>query len=214
MFAILALSFASCGLDNYDEPTSTIKVNVVYQGQKIGLRDRYVTLQVYQHGYELSNSFQIYSSQDGSFQGSVFDGDYYVTTTGNNGPWANNDTELKVTVNGKSEVDFEVTPYFTISGENISLSGNTVNASFTINQIVSTAKISQVMLLVSKTAFVNEGVYVARKNIDAADAKTGTVNMSLELSSSNQSEKALYGRIGVMTDGADQAIYSEIVKLK
>lgn len=210
---VSAFMFVSCGLDNYDYPDATLKVTVTYNGQKIGLRDGYVRLQAYEPGYELSNPFTMYCNQDGVFSASVFNGDYYVTLTSGNGPWVNDEKQYPVTVSGGSgEATISVTPYFTISGANINLNGNTVSASFTVDQIVPDAKLSDVMLLVSKAAFANEGVYIKRAN--ASTLTTGSQTLTVSLSDSDMKAAALYGRIGVKTAGADQAIYSDIIKLR
>jgi len=208
-----AFAFSSCGLDNYDAPTADLKVTVTYNGQQIGLRDGYVTLQAYQPGYELSNPFTMYCNQVGEFSAKVFDGDYYVTLTSGNGPWVNDNNQYSVKVSGGSgETTISVTPYFTISGASINLSGSTVSASFTVDQVVSSANLSDVMLVVSKTAFANEGVYIKRAN--ASELKTGSQTLTVSLDDSDLKSNSLYGRIGVKAAGADQAIYSEIIKIK
>ena len=213
LLVVSAFLFGSCGLDNYDAPNATLKVAVNYNGQQIGLRDGYVRLQAYQSGYELNNPFTMYCNQEGVFSASVFNGDYYVTLTSGNGPWMNDNKQYPVTVSGGSgETTISVTPYFTISGVNIGLSGSTVSASFTVNQVVSTAELSNVMLLVSKAAFANEGVYIKRAN--ASPLATGSQTLSVSLSDSDMKSAALYGRIGVKAAGADQAIYSDIIKLR
>ena len=83
-----------------------------------------------------------------------------------------------------------------------------------IQQIVQDAKISQAMLLVSKTTFVDENTNIARQNL--SNINPGVTNISLDITSNQnvQSAKALFARIGVKANGADQAVYSEIFRLK
>ncbi|MBK5196648.1 MAG: DUF3823 domain-containing protein, partial [Proteiniphilum sp.] len=71
-----------------------------------------------------------------------------------------------------------------------------------------------VTLLVSKTAFVDDVSNIARK--DVRDLQAGALNLSMDMSGNTNvaAAKALFARVGVRTIGADQAIYSDIVRLK
>ena len=89
-----------------------------------------------------------------------------------------------------------------------------MNATFKINEIVSTAQIEYVMLLVSKTTFVDDATNIARK--DFTDQQAGSVTLSLNMEENKDfaSAKVLFARVGVKTVGTDQAVYSKIVRLK
>ena len=206
----------SCGKDNYDEPTSTLTGRVVYNGETLQVRGtgEAVRLQLYQDGYALKNAIDVFVGQDGTFQAKLFDGEYKLVTRDNNGPWVNVRDTTIINLKGSANIDVNVTPYFTISGAQLSLSGNTMNALFTINQIVSTATISRVVLILSKTQFADDTNNVFRQ--DFSDVSAGSVNFSADFSGNNDATSAnvLYGRVAVHTDGADQAIYSPIVKLR
>lgn len=218
-FVIILLSvmmFTACGLDNYDAPQSELHGKITYNGQTLGLRGtgEAVQLQLYQDGYELRDNIPVYVGQDGTFSAKLFDGEYKLVTRNQNGPWVNSRDTTVIKLNGTTTVDVQVTPYFTISGANISLNGSQLNASFTVNQVVQTANIEYVMLLVSKTNFVDDVSYIGRE--DFRNVGAGALNLSMDLSSNQQvaSAKALFGRVGVRTVGADQAIYSDVVRLK
>lgn len=137
-----------------------------------------------------------------------------LVTRDKNGPWVNTRDTIVVNLKGSGEVEVPVTPYFTISNESITLSGNTLNADLNVNKIVSTANIDYVTLLVSKTSFVDDATNIARK--DFRDQQPGSLNLSMDLSGNANvaNAKALFARVGVRTVGADQAIYSDIVRLK
>ena len=115
---------------------------------------------------------------------------------------------------GQTEVNLEVTPYFMISNEQLSVTGSAMNASFMINRIVPDAKISRVMLLLSKTQFADDVNNLYRQ--DFSDVVPGSVNLSADISGNTEivKAKALYARVGVLANGADQAIYSPVVRLK
>lgn len=216
LFFSLATVFTGCGLDNFDEPQSRLFGKVTYNGEALGLRgtNSSIKLQVYQDGYAKHDPVTVYVGQDGTFEALLFDGEYKLIPTKNNGPWVSNQDTVLVNLKGVTECEVKVTPYFTISDESISFDEKTVNASFKINKIVPTATVSSVMLLVSKTAFVDEGTYISRKSLSTATA--GSTTLSLDLTENADVAKAiqLYARIAVKASGADQAIYSKVIKLK
>ena len=216
LFMIVAFTVTSCGLDNYDAPQSRLLGKITYNGESIGLRGtgEAVRLQLYQDGYQLRDHINVYVGQDGSFEALLFDGTYKLVTRDKNGPWVNTRDTIVVNLKGSGEVEVPVTPYFTISNESITLSGNTLNANLNVNKIVSTANIDYVTLLVSKTSFVDDATNIARK--DFRDQQPGSLNLSMDLSGNANvaNAKALFARVGVRTVGADQAIYSDIVRLK
>ena len=144
----------------------------------------------------------------------LFDGEYRLTTRDGNGPWVNNHESVTVNLKGHTEVNLEVTPYFMISNEQLSVTGSAMNASFMINRIVPDAKISRVMLLLSKTQFADDVYNLYRQ--DFSDVVPGSVNLSADISGNTEivKAKALYARVGVLANGADQAIYSPVVRLK
>lgn len=213
---LAALCLTSCGLDNYDEPQSTLSGRVVYNGQAVCVRgtNDAVQVQLYQDGYEKHDPIPVYVGQDGSFKAVLFNGEYKLVTKSGNGPWVSQQDTLTINVNGSTACEITVTPYFTVTNESISLSGNMVNASATINQVVSTSSISNIILLVGKTAFVDEGTYLARKEMEAPS--TGSISLSADLANNNDvvSAKALYARIGVKAAEADQYIYTPVIQLK
>lgn len=213
---LLLVLFSGCGKDNFDAPESKLVGRVTYQGQALNLRGtgEAVQLQLYQDGYEKNDPISVFVGQDGTFSALLFDGEYRLTTRDGNGPWVNSHESVTVNLNGHAEVNLEVTPYFTISNEQLSVSGSAMNASFTINQIVPDAKISRVMLLLSKTQFADDVNNLFRQ--DFSDVTPGSVNLSADISGNTEiaKAKALYARVGVLANGADQAIYSPVVRLK
>lgn len=212
----LSLLAVSCGLDNYDEPESFLEGKITYEGKQLGLKGTNggIQLQLYQDGYANHNAINVYATQDGTFSAVLFDGPYKLVTKDKNGPWVNKRDTIYIEVKGKTLCEVKVTPYFTISDENIVLNNNTVSGTCNIQQIVQDSKISQVMLLVSQTTFVDENTNIGRQNL--SNIAPGTTNISLDITNNKnvQLAKALFARIGVKATGADQAIYSEIFRLK
>lgn len=203
----------SCGLDNVDAPTSRMMGKIVYNGQSIGLRGtgEAIRLQVYQDGYDLDTSFDIFVTQDGAFEATVFDGVYKIVARDNNGPWLNTRDTVMVTVKGLTVCDYPVTPYCLIGNESFSLNGNKLNASCQIQKIAGDKAIEKVMLFVSKTAFVDDVCQIGRTDLDRPAAEA--VNLSMDISS-QLTEKALFARLAVKVDGVGDAIYSKIKRIK
>lgn len=216
LMSVAVFVITSCGLDNYDEPKSKLLGKITYNGESVGVRGsgQAVQVQLYQDGYELRDNITAYVGQDGTFEAALFDGEYKVITKDKNGPWVNTRDTVVVNLKGSTEVELKVTPYFTISNESITLSGSVLNTTFNINQIVGSAQIDYVTLLVSKTSFVDDVSNIARK--DFKGQKAGASSLAFDLSGNKDvsSAAALFARIGVRTVGADQAIYSKIVRLK
>lgn len=213
--AIVAVS--SCGLDNYDAPESKLVGRVVYNGEPVGVRGtgEAVQLQLYQDGYELRDPIPVYLGQDGTFEATLFDGEYKLVTRDNNGPWVNDRDTTVVNVKGMANIDVEVTPFYTLSNVQLSLSGNNANASFQVNEVAGGRDIEYVMLLVGKTSFVDDVSYTARVIIDdVAVGSTVTGTVDLANNEDFQSDRALYARVGLRPVGKDQAIYSQVVKLR
>lgn len=216
LFIIVVFTATSCGLDNYDAPQSRLHGKITYNGQALGLRGsgQAVRLQLYQDGYQLRDNIQVYVGQDGTFEALLFDGEYKLVTRDRNGPWVNTRDTIVVKLKGSTEVEVPVTPFFTIDNETITLNGSVLNATFNVNKIVNTANIDYITLLVSKTSFVDDATNIARKDFKGLQA--GSQNLSLDMSGNANvaAAQALFGRVGVRTVGADQAIYSEVVRLK
>ncbi|MDD4515772.1 DUF3823 domain-containing protein [Massilibacteroides sp.] len=210
------ISLTGCGKDNYDEPGSTLIGKITYNGESLHLRGtgEAIRLQLYQDGYAKRDPISVYVGQDGDFSAVLFPGEYKLVTRDGNGPWVNTRDTVVVNLKGTATVELEVTPFFTVSGENLTVSSTAMNASFTINQIVPTAKIQRAMLILSKTQFADDVNNLFRK--DFSDISVGTVSLSADISGNADvaNAEALYARVGVQAVGADQAIYSEVVRLR
>lgn len=213
--AFLAI-VCSCGLDNFDAPESTLYGRIMYNGNALNLRGtgEAIRLQLYQDGYQKKDAIEVFVGQDGKFSAKLFNGEYKLVTRDGNGPWVNKRDTIIVNLKNSAEVNVEVTPYFLISNENISLSGSTMNTSFNIDQIVSTVELDKVILVLSKTQFADDVNNVFRKDFTGISA--GPVNLSVDFSDSKDAmnARALYGRVGVYAKDIGQAIYSPVVKLK
>lgn len=214
---IIGLLLISCGKDNYDSPSSIIEGKITYQGETLGLRGtgEAIKLQLYQDGYDKKDPVAVYVGQDGSFRSVLFNGEYKLVTSDRNGPWKNSRDTTHISLKGKATVELEVIPYFTITNETLKLNDNSYEITFDINQIVKEAKIAKVILLLSKTTFVDDANNILRQDI-TDNIKVGNNTFYVDISDNENvsKAKALFGRVGVLTEGADQAIYSKIERLR
>ena len=218
IIAVSLFFFSACSTDNYDGPETMFTGRLLVGNEPLHVYENPTQeesmFQLYQDGYEKNDPISVFVGQDGTFSALLFDGEYRLTTRDGNGPWVNNHESVTVNLKGHTEVNLEVTPYFMISNEQLSVTGSAMNASFMINRIVPDAKISRVMLLLSKTQFADDVNNLYRQ--DFSDVVPGSVNLSADISGNTEivKAKALYARVGVLANGADQAIYSPVVRLK
>ena len=205
----------SCGKDNYDTPSATLKGKVTYNGNPIGVRgsNNSVRLQLWQDGFPLKTAIDIYVTQDGSFSSSLFSGSYKLITVQGNGPWQHKTDTISVNVSGNTDLEVPVTPYFSLENIQYQLNGNILTASFKINQIDATKSIENVSLLVGKTKFVDLGYFIKREI--AEGATSGNINITMDIGTELQNNSNLFARVSVKADGITEAIYdSNIFQVK
>lgn len=218
IFAVLLLAvfMTGCGLDNYDAPKSQLKGQIAYQGKPLNVRGTggAVQLQLYQDGYQKTDPITVYVGQDGKFAAMLFDGQYKLKTRSGNGPWQAMEQPMIIDVKGGATVDLELTPYFTITDEKLTVTPDTYTATFNVNKIVAGAEISRVSLLLSKTQFCDEQNNVLRKDFTQVSPGTVTQTVALTGNANVSGAKALFARVGVLAKGADQAIYTPVLRIR
>ncbi|MDR0725593.1 MAG: DUF3823 domain-containing protein [Prevotellaceae bacterium] len=215
--AVLIVAATSCGKDNYDRPESHFSGKVVYNGQAIGVRgsNGAVRLQFWQDGYELSTAINVYVTQDGSYSSILFDGVYKLVAVNGTGPWVSAQDTVIVTVNGNTQKDYEVTPYYTLSNIDYSITGNILNASFDITGVTADRAIEYVALMVNKTQFVDFGDGTHVNWVRVPDVTPGRVTLQLDVANDIAEQKALYARVGLKIVGIGEGIYDTgVYKIK
>lgn len=213
---LLAL-FSSCGKDNYDEPDVNLTGRVTYQGKALNVRgtDQRVRLQLYQDGYAKRDPIEVFVTQDGSFSAKLFNGEYKMVAKDRTGPWVNHRDTTVISIKGNTDINFEVEPFFMISDANISISGNTMTATFNIEKVAATAEMDRIFLLLNTTSFVDDEYKVLRTDY-TENLTTGQVTYTADLTGNEKVANAqfLYGRVCVWAKGSDQGVYSPVVRLK
>ncbi|MDU1905525.1 MAG: DUF3823 domain-containing protein [Dysgonomonas sp.] len=206
ILSLSLLTLFSCSKDNYDEPESELTGTIVFNGQAIGLRqtDEAVQMQLWQDGYELYTAIPIYVTQEGTFSAKLFNGTYKLVSRDKNGPWINSRDTVIVTVSGRTNIEYPVKPYYTISDEKYQIVGDSLIATFNVNKANGDETIEYVRLFINKTKFVDIGTNV--RSVDAQQKTTGSNRIAMKIS--DRSDKYLFARIGVKTSGIDHLIYT------
>lgn len=217
----LVVTTTSCTKDNYDAPESTLYGRIVYNGEALQLRgtSEAIQLQLYQDGYEKRDPITLYVGQDGTYSAKLFDGEYKMVTKDHNGPWVNKRDTAIIQLRGNTLYDMSVTPFYTVSNTNITLTNSVVKATFNISKVAG-EKIDRILLLMNTTQFVDD-VWHNILRVDDADKKSvwnaeGAYTMEKSLADNNAFKKAktVYARVCVWAAGSDQGIYSPVVRLK
>jgi hypothetical protein len=207
--AAAVLTFTACALDNYDEPDAQITGKVVDRnGNPVGVMGsrEQVTLQLWQPSYPLkADAINVNVAQDGTFAAKVFNGEYVLKMRNNTGPWVNSADSVVVNVSGSANVDFPVTPYYTLNSVSYTLSGATLTATFSITEVTSGRGIDEVALMINKTQFVGFDSEVHVKK-EGGNSAVGSQTISVDVSSLAEHHK-LYARVGLRIQGIGQGLY-------
>lgn len=220
----LALTFGSCEIDNYEEPQSFFTGQITYEGEPIRVASDQVRFQLWQSGFGKEGPLDVHVAQDGSFSALLFDGDYRLDFMGGQGPFIANTVNeqqgdtLFIEINGDIQMDLEVTPYYMVRDPQFSLSGNTVQASVSLEQIITgqNAKgIEYVTLYLNTTQFVssNSDENIASSDAEIVDEDLDNLQISVEIPD-DITQDYVFARIGVKIDGVEDMIYSPIEKLE
>lgn len=215
LFLIIAFILQGCEYDNFEEPGSTLQGRVVYQGEPLGVRTNGIQLELWQDGYDLRYAIPVYVAHDGTYSVSLFDGEYKMVRKAG-APWLPqlSDTTL-INVKGNTIHDVEVTPYFTVSVENIQYASGTLTATFTVNQVVESANLAQVRIFVGHSILTDQN-----RNEQAVDADLSGVtlgqpsNISLTLSQNLAGLDEVFVRIGARANVTNEFVYTQVQKIQ
>lgn len=213
-FCLIA-SVVSCDYDNFEEPAAVLEGSIVYEGQPIGVRTNGPQLELWQDGYALEKNIPVYIAQDGSYSVSLFNGEYKMVVK-EGGPWVPelSDTII-INVNGRTEFDVPVTPYFIVNNESFQVNGNSVTAGFTIDKIVEAANLESVNIYFGTTFLTdqNKNEYVA--NVDVGSITAGQqTTVSIDIPENLRGAGYLFARIGIRSTQANEFYYTQVEKIE
>jgi Protein of unknown function (DUF3823) N-terminal domain/Domain of unknown function (DUF3823_C) len=221
--ALIAILFASCKKDNYDAPEADFTGRIVYKGEPIGVQYGQVNFELWQSGFGNYSALNVNVSQDGTYSAKLFNGDYKLVFSPNQGPflWKKNaagkqDT-IAVNINGSKTMDIEVMPYYMIRGATLTAAAGKVNAFCRLEKIITNADgkdIENVSLYINKTQFVDGSNNIATQQISgAAIADLNNLNMSVTIPGITPTQNYVFARIGVKIAGVDDLIFTPVSKI-
>ncbi|MFC1226126.1 DUF3823 domain-containing protein [Pedobacter sp. BG31] len=223
MGALIAILFVSCKKDNYDAPEADFTGRIVYKGESISVQYGQVNFELWQSGFGNYAALNVNVSQDGTYSARLFNGDYKLVFSPNQGPflWKKNaagkqDT-IAVNINGNKTMDIEVMPYYMIRGATLTAAAGKVNAFCKLEKIITNADakdIENVSLYINKTQFVDGSNNIAAQQISgAAIADLNNLNMSVTIPGITPTQNYVFARIGVKIAGVDDLIFTPVSKI-
>jgi hypothetical protein len=223
---VLSWGFASCEYDNYEPPQSPLQGTIVYNGEPIPVATEEVYFELWEDDWQLRNPINVAVAEDGTYSALLYDGPYKLVFRDNQGPFrmkANTDTNsdtILVNVRGATVLDIEVEPYYMIRNPQISMSGEVVNASASLEQIITdedARNVEQVALYINRTQFVNQrgNYHIANTELAGGDiADMNNISLSLEVPDLVRDQSYVYARIGVKIEGVEDMIFSQVERLE
>ena len=205
----ISLMLAGCEKDNFDAPNAMLEGQVTYQGEPVSVRSNSAEFQIWQDGYALDELIPVFIAQDGTYSVSLFAGEYKLVRRGGD-PWLPqlNDT-IVVQVDGTTQIDVPVTPYININNESFQVNGQTLNASFQIDQIVEDTNVQEISIMLSRNILLDRNINDFNQVIELEDFEFGTNNsVDIEIPESLRDEGYLYVRVGARSSMANELIYT------
>jgi len=221
--AIITVLFSACKKDNYEAPAADFTGRIVYKGEAINVQYRQVNFELWQSGFGNYSALNVYVNQDGNFSAKLFDGNYKLVFSPNQGPflWRKNaagkqDT-IAVNISGNKEMDIEVMPYYMIRGASLTAASGKVNGFCKLEKIITDANakdIESVSLYINKTQFVDGGNNIGVQELrGAALADLNNLNMSVSIPTIVPTQNYVFARIGVKIAGVDDLVFTPVTKI-
>ncbi|SFU67148.1 Protein of unknown function [Pustulibacterium marinum] len=212
---LAGLLFTSCeNYDNFDEPNAMLSGRVVYEGEAVGVRNNGARFELWQDGYELNKSIEVYIAQDGTYSASLFNGEYKMVRIAG-APWeaALQDT-LVINVNGGTTYDVPVTPYFTIENASFENQGTTINTSFTVNQVVEETGLQSVNVYFGTKYLTDSNYNASVYHVDLETVTPGTANsIAIDVPENLSDREYVFMRIGVRSNSSNEYYYTPVEKI-
>ena len=221
---LLALfAAAGCKKDNYDAPSVTLKGRLMYNGEAINVEYNRVPFELYQAGFGKTGPIRGSFDQDGSYSTLLFNGNYKFTIPANQGPFiwkelgAGKRDSVAVNLSGAQTLDIDVTPYYMINNAAITAANNKVNATFSIQKIITDVNakdIERVNLFINKTQFVSSADQIGVTEL-AGSALPGLSNitMSVDIPSISPTQNYVFARVGIKIAGVEDMIFTPVTKV-
>lgn len=222
---IVCSFFIACEKDNYEAPSSFFEGTIQYNGEPIHVEFGQVAFELWQSGFGKSGAIHVAVNQDGSFSSLLFDGEYKMVFSNNQGPflWKRNaagtpDT-IAIQIKGNKKMDIEVIPYYMIRNAQMTLTGKKLTATCKLEKVttdMNARNIERVSLYVNKTQFVsgNGTQHIARKDLGSgAIADINHVILDVDIPDIIPTQNYVFARIGLKIAGVEDMIFSPLQKI-
>ena len=224
--AIIAVLFSACKKDNNDAPQADFTGRIVYKGEPLNVQYGQVNFELWQSGFGNYSALNVNVNQEGSFSAKLFDGNYKLVFSVNQGPflWKKNaagkqDT-VAVIISGSKTMDIEVTPYYMIRGATLTAASGKVNGFCKLEKVITDANaknVESVSLYINKTQFVdggnNFGGAAVQTLSGSAIADLNNLNLSVTIPAITPAQNYVFARIGVKIAGVDDMIFTPVTKI-
>ncbi len=217
-----ALAFMSCEKDNYEPPKSQLTGKLMYQGTPLNFQYNRVSYELYQDGFGKTGALNSTFTPEGEFSQLLFNGTYKMVVPRGQGPFlwgsaADSQDTVVINVNGNTNMDFEVLPFWMIRNPQLSAGSGNVTGTCSLEQIVTDANaktIESVTLYLSKTVFASSDNNIAINTIEG-NAITDVNNISLNAAIPTlvPAQNYVFARIGVKLAGVDDMLFAPVQKL-
>lgn len=126
-------------------------------------------------------------------------------------------SEVLISVNGATEMDIEVLPFWIILNPDLSSGSGMVTGTFGLEQIIAGAhskSIESVTLYLSKTIFANSETNVATSSISGGDIDDiNSVSLSVKVPTLTPTQNYVFASIGIKIAGVEDMLFSEVKKV-
>lgn len=215
---------ASCKYDNYSPPSSRFTGAIMYKNDSINVSYNDVTFQLWQSGFGKLTPINVTVDQNGSFSALLFNGDYQLIFPAGQGPFislinakTNSDT-IPVHIQGNTNLEIQVLPYYMIMDPQFSVSDSTVHATCKLEKIITDSlaqDIQSVSLYLSKTLFDDSRTSVSTTNINGSDiTDMNNIALSATIPAMIPTQHYIFARIGVKINNVEDMIFSPVVELE
>ncbi len=223
IFILIAeiLLLFSCEIDNYDAPDMTIEGKVVDQvtGENLYTQQpNGIKVRLLEEGFSNPIPFDFWAMSDGTFRNTkVFASKYKALVL--EGPFEDSSVE-QVDVNltsGNQTFEFRVEPYVRLKNVNITVTGNTVKATYNIEHTTSDKVPTRCYLMLHNSVIVHQTTVGLKKS--AINDLTTWTKEEIEAETFEDQITGLapgtyYARVGVLTNNyLNRYNYSQIVKI-
>ena len=185
------ITLVSCSLyelDNQDPPKSEVYGNLVYNGQVVPVKNGQIPLNFYQDSYKGNGNFQFMPTQE-------------------------NATPYILNVKGKTELNWEITPFFFVNKATYNYANKQITAKVDISKISQTRDLEFVSIIVSKSIICDRINKEKEFILNASDiSNLSDIHITGDLS--DWKNDYCFVRIGVKSVGNTFYNYSQVQRIE